>query len=126
MRLWHVDLLGKLPKQWLMGQHRECCALRGKGWGKPHSTVNYVFQYPYYKLFTYHNKVIGVLKDKYNVKIDPTWETYSYRGRSIGFQVQPFTQPYPHPIIFENYPEHDDKYYQECVYNLKKKGIAIC
>ena len=50
MRLWHEDLIEKLPRQQLLGQHRECCALRGNGWGKPHSTVNYVFNYSPYKL----------------------------------------------------------------------------
>lgn len=34
MRLWHEDLLEKLPRQQLLGQHRECCALRGNDWGK--------------------------------------------------------------------------------------------
>ena len=32
MRLWHQALISKLPRQQLLGQHRECCALRGKGW----------------------------------------------------------------------------------------------
>ena len=45
MRLWHQDLITKLSREHLLSQHRECCALRGGGWGRPHSTVNYVFQY---------------------------------------------------------------------------------
>ena len=28
MRLWHQDLIPKLPRPQLLGQHRECCALR--------------------------------------------------------------------------------------------------
>lgn len=43
MRLWHQDLIKHLPRQQLLGQHRECAALRGKGWGKKHDTVDYVF-----------------------------------------------------------------------------------
>ena len=39
MRLWHQDLIPKLPRPQLLGQHRECCALRGNGWGKKHATV---------------------------------------------------------------------------------------
>ena len=38
MRLWHKDMISKLPRMQLLGQHRECTALRGKGWGKKHST----------------------------------------------------------------------------------------
>ena len=32
MRLWHQSLIPHLPRQQLLGQHRECCALRGAGW----------------------------------------------------------------------------------------------
>lgn len=34
MRLWHEDLIGKLPRPQLLGQHRECCALREKWMGQ--------------------------------------------------------------------------------------------
>ncbi|HEL0091716.1 TPA: hypothetical protein TT920_002046, partial [Streptococcus equi subsp. zooepidemicus] len=54
MRLWHQDLISKLPRPQLLGQHRECCALRGNGWGKKHATVNYVFDYSPYRLYAYH------------------------------------------------------------------------
>ncbi|MBP2068973.1 uncharacterized protein (TIGR02328 family) [Anaerococcus nagyae] len=30
MRLWHEDLIKDLSRQQLLGQHRECAALRGK------------------------------------------------------------------------------------------------
>ena len=30
MRLWHQDLLPLLPRAQLLGQHRECAALRGR------------------------------------------------------------------------------------------------
>ena len=39
MRLWHEELISKLPRQQLLGQHRECCVLRGNGWGKKHARV---------------------------------------------------------------------------------------
>lgn len=34
MRLWHEELISKLPRAQLLGQHREVAALRGKGWAK--------------------------------------------------------------------------------------------
>ena len=34
MRLWHEALISKLPRPQLLGQHRECCALRGNGWAE--------------------------------------------------------------------------------------------
>ena len=45
MRLWHETLISQLPRPQLLGQHRECCALRGNGWGRKHATVDYVFTY---------------------------------------------------------------------------------
>ena len=63
MRLWHERLLPVLPRQQLLGQHRECCALRGLGWGKPHSVVNYVFDHPREWLCAYHMEVIRVMRE---------------------------------------------------------------
>ena len=54
MRLWHQTLIPLLPRAQLLGQHRECAALRGAGWGRPHATVNYVFTHSPYKLYLYH------------------------------------------------------------------------
>ena len=58
MRLWHQDLITQLPRPQLLGQHRECCALRGNGWGKKHATVNYVFDYSPYRLYAYHRLIM--------------------------------------------------------------------
>ena len=69
MRLWHEALLPLLPRQQLLGQHRECCALRGRGWGKPHSTVNYVFKHTRLDLVLYHVKV---LREMEKGAINPT------------------------------------------------------
>jgi len=43
MRLWHEALISQLPRPQLLGQHRECCALRGNGWGGKQARVGYVF-----------------------------------------------------------------------------------
>lgn len=124
MRLWHEKLLISLPKQWLMGQHRECCALRGKGWGKPHSTVNYVFSHNYLSLVRYHRKVMRILKHHYKVKINMIWFNSNYRGVNLGL-VDFFELPNIRLQRQKEYPEHDDKYLVECVENLKNKGIEI-
>lgn len=58
MCLWHEALIPYLPNQQLLDQHRECCALRGKGWGRKHSTVDYVFTHPIEWLFIYRLKVM--------------------------------------------------------------------
>lgn len=123
MRLWHVDLLPKLPKQWLMGQHRECCALRGKGWGRKHSTVNYVFKYSYISLYLYHRKVMEQL-EKLNVKIDRKWFYSQYRGKNLGY-AKSEDLPGNNILYTQPYPEHNDEYLEECIENLKRKGVII-
>lgn len=58
MRLWHEELIPLLPRQQLLGQHRECCAMRGNGWGKKHRVVDYVFKHSLHDLELYHAKVM--------------------------------------------------------------------
>ena len=118
MRLWHKDLISKLPRQQLLGQHRECCALRGKGWGKAHSTVNYVFKYSYSKLYHYHMLVIREMKTRgYNV--DRQWLNLYYRGKVLDVDYTVDIND------LTDYPEHNQDYLQECLDNLKAKGITI-
>lgn len=73
MRLWHQDLIEMLPRQQLLGQHRECGALRGNGGPKKHSTVQYIFLYSPYRLFEYHKLVMKEMISRgYNVDKDNT------------------------------------------------------
>lgn len=46
------------PRAQLLGQHRECCALRGGSWGRKHAVVDYVFVHPREYLAAYHYRVI--------------------------------------------------------------------
>ena len=59
MRLWHQSIIDKGPRQQLLGAHRECCALRGKGWGKKHATVDYVFTHSPTRLVAYHYLIMN-------------------------------------------------------------------
>lgn len=122
MRLWHKDLIIKLPRQQLLGQHRECCALRGKGWGKAHSTVNYVFQYRYNRLFLYHQKVMFEMCQR-GYTVDSVWFNPQYRGKLIGIDQTSFT--YTSGVANSDYPEHNQAYYDECVLNLAQKGVIL-
>lgn|SRR5690625_2986244 len=121
MRLWHEDLLEKLPRQQLLGQHRECCALRGNGWGKKHATVNYVFDYSPYKLYLYHMKVINEMKRR-GYRNDPLWEDPYYRGKVCLVHSDESLNPTHEDT---GYPEHNEDYLQECMENLRQKGIKL-
>lgn len=85
MRLWHEDLITKLPRQQLLGQHRECCALRGKGWGRNHSVVNYVFDHEPEKLVAYHYLVMDeMIRRGYHP--DTIWYEPNYRGKELDME----------------------------------------
>ena len=93
MRLWHQDLITKLPRQQLLGQNRECASLRGLGWGRKHATVNYVFKHDYQKLVDYHYLIMQeMLRRGYEVR-DLNWLNPWYRGKRVGFD---------HNVKYEN------------------------
>lgn len=120
MRLWHQSLIPYLPRQQLLGQHRECCALRGGGWGKKHATVQYVFMYSPYKLFQYHCLVMDEMARR-GYQVTPAWRVATYRGKTL-----PAYDNLP-PIASTDplYPEHDTDYLQACLINLRHKGIDL-
>ena len=132
MRLWHESLILYLPRQQLLGQHRECCTLRGKGWGKKHATVDYVFKYDPSFLVAYHNLVMDEMR-KRGHRVNCVWYDDNYRGKILGGVNENWvnsglvTKLYNDSCVdgLHIYPEHDDKYLEECLENLKNKGIEI-
>ncbi len=117
MRLWHIDMISVLPRQQLLGQHRECCALRGLCWGRKHSIIDYVFLYDWEFLYNYHMKVIAEMK-KRGYKPNPIWLDYTYRGKrckkmNSGWIIRTRED--------NQYPEHNRRYLIRCVELLIKK-----
>ena len=131
MRLWHQTLISKLPRQQLLGQHRECCALRGKGWGRKHATVDYVFTHSPEMLVAYHWLVMDEMKRR-GYHPDEAWYNCDYRGGTLGTEkgrcdfhkVAGFASA-TNRLGMMIYPEHNDEYLHECLKNLKAKGIDI-
>lgn len=132
MRLWHQYLIPYLPRQQLLGQHRECCALRGNGWGKPHSTVDYVFKHPYMHLAAYHMLILQeYVEREYNP--DPKWFDPFYRGKShapepyleIDLNLFKGTLHKTKYMRQNIYREHNGQYLAECINNLAGKGIQL-
>ena len=120
MRLWHETLIPHLPRAQLLGQHRECAALRGAGWGRPHATVNYVFSRPPYLLYLYHMLVMAEMEQR-GYKPDAAWKNPCYRGKNLPPHETMPSEKQTAPV----YPEHNAAYLQECLDNLKSKGIDI-
>ena len=120
MRLWHDQMIPKLPKNQLLGQHRECCALRGNGWNKKHKTVDYVFLYSPYHLFCYHTLIMDEMSNR-GYKVATEWRDKNYRGKIAEIYVNLEETEINTPI----YKEHNEAYLQECIENLRLKGIEI-
>lgn len=123
MRLWPLAIIDQLPRQQLLGQHRECCALRGKGWGRKHAIVDYVFREPYYFLWRYHKEIMKEMTRR-QYRVSSEWWNPHYRGKTIGydFTVDVIARPV---CAFCIYPEHNKKYIKECIENLARKGVVI-
>ena len=120
MRLWHEQIIHLLPKNQLLGQHRECCALRGNGWNKRHKTVDYAFLYSPYHLFTYHSLVMDEM-EKRGYKVSIEWRDKNYRGKTAEKYYDLEEKVIESPI----YKEHNAEYLIECIENLRKKGIKL-
>ena len=125
MRLWHQRLIPYLDDKRILGQHRECCALRGGGWGRKHSTVDYVFRHEPARLYAYHLLVMDeMIKRDFNP--GGPWYNRLYRGQKLKMftlvEAGGFVQDEPDGIV---YPEHDDAYLVECLDNLAAKGAEL-
>lgn len=126
MRLWHEELIPLLPRQQLLGQHREASALRGLGWNKPHATVNYVFNYSYKRLYYYHSLVMQEMTRR-GYKVSEEWLNPNYRGKrcnSIKKDLK-VNLKWLDNKKDNIYPEHDESYLHECIENLSGKGILV-
>lgn len=128
MRLWHYKLIPYpyLSRQRLLGQNRECAALRGKGWGRKHSTVDYVFEHNFLQL-TYYHKLVMLEMTNRGYKINnPLWYYDTYRGKQIGFVEFMDLPNIDYAICGDyNYFEHNDNYLKECLHLLKQRGETI-
>ena len=128
MRLWHQQLIPYLDRQRLLGQHRELAALRGKGWGRKHSVVNYVFSHYHFQLVAYHYLIMDEMK-KRGYHPDEIWRNPNWRGNVLG-EEKDWTNQESVDIVYREalngkiiYPEHNKEYLVECIENLKEKEI---
>lgn len=134
----------------LLGQWRELCALRGKGWGRKHLVVDYVFRNSYMKLFKFQGKVFAEMK-KRGFRPDQKWieihaqDASVFRGRSMGFvpmkdlpntsgdevSLRFVEKPRARNETAEKtknppiYSEHDGRYLLECLNLLERKGADL-
>lgn len=112
MRLWDYRLVPYLPKQMLVSQWRECIAIK-RQWEKgtlKHRLVSYVMNYSKDNFAWYSHQVYLEMK-KRKIKCN---EKYIY-------EIIVFCQY----RLWQNnliYPEHNDRYLKQCLYNLQEKA----
>ena len=114
MRLWHKDLIPVLPRQQLLGQWRECCAIAKNihDNGTPnHILVNPIMNYPESMFNSYTNEVYHELQRR---GYSPDWHCFQKnRDRD------PLDCSSEHQYLFGGW--HNDRYLTQCLANLEEK-----
>ena len=113
MRLWHKDLIPVLPRQQLLGQWREVCAIARNIAvnGTPnHVLVNKVLDYGAGHLNQYAYEICAeALQRGYKVDFD----------RFLQHRPQPI-KGCRHEEMFKDW--HNARYLRQCLYNLQEKA----
>lgn len=117
MRLWHKDLIPYLPRQQLIAQWRECCAIASNlaNKGTPnHLLVNKILDYPICQFWIYSKLIIDEME---------------FRGYKVsGISKNNFQKHYDllknnnfdsTCFIFKDW--HNEGYLKQCLYNLQEK-----
>ena len=111
MRLWHYKLIPLLPNKMLVSQWRECIAIK-RQWEKgtlKHRLVSYVMDYDKSYFSNYIVKVANEM-DKRNIKFKE-----NLLDELLEFSSNIYS-------IFDlDYPEHNDRYLNQCIFNLQEK-----
>lgn len=116
MRLWHKDLIDVLPRQQLLGQWCELCAIMRNidAKGAPgHILVNRVMDYPPEHLYSYFALVVDEMTRRgYRCNTSkfttPHHRVYGLNRKNI-----------PKREIFQGW--HNGRYLLQCYYNLQEK-----
>ena len=114
MRLWHKDLIPYLPRQQLLGQWRECCAIAGRigEKGSPgHVLVNKIVEYALTHFIWYARLVY---KEMLRRGYTPDWTKFEDRLGSMFV-----CYPIKNSMLFAEW--HTKRYLRQCLMNLEEK-----
>lgn len=125
MRLWHKDLIPVLPRQQLLSQWRECCAIASSiaTKGTPnHILVNEILNYPMIHFVAY---VDLVLKEMHKRGYKVSEKSYTNLCSNLEQGIDHFKVSFELSLIrdsgdvFMNW--HNNRYLKQCFYNLQEK-----
>ena len=112
MRLWHYALLPYLPNKLIVAEWRECIAIK-RQWEKgtlKHRLVSYVMNYQKSAFYYYTQSVAAEMTKRgiiyQRIFLDELYDFCFDKGNAKF-----------------NYPEHNDIYLRECLYNLEEKAM---
>ena len=114
MRLWHYELIPYLPQEMLVSQWRELVAIK-RQWEKgtlKHRLVSYVKDYDKAYFCSY---IVLVVTEMINRNINFNEKLY---GELVNFCEKDSKIDFKE-ILY--YPEHDNRYLRQCLYNLEEK-----
>ena len=103
-----------MPNQQLVSQWRECIAIK-RQWEKgtlKHRLINYVMDYDKKYFLSY---IITVICEMINRNIKYQEKYYAEMIKFCGNEAR-------HSTDLFYYPEHNDRYLRECIYNLEEKA----
>lgn len=126
MRLWHKDLIPVLPRQQLIAQWRELCAIAGSidKKGTPnHLLVNQVLDYPPMHFTMYANLVLAEMhKREYKVSEVAYTRFVEHVNNCIDLFNKHWWNTYVPTEVKDIYREwHNNRYLRQCYYNLQEK-----
>ena len=113
MRLWHKNLVAVLPRQQLLGQWRECCAIAKNisEKGTPnHILVNKIMDYPIDHFF------------RYGIHVAEQMTRRGYNCDKEKFKQYLKRRQYPFIRMENVFPDwHNLRYLVQCYHNLEEK-----
>ena len=123
MRLWHKDLIPYLPRQQLIAQWRECCAIASylANKGTPnHLLVNKILDYPKNHFWNYHSLIIKEMTKRGYKTTSNSMDKFTINYRNwiednepLVFSMVCFND------LFADW--HNERYLKQCLYNLQEK-----
>lgn len=124
MRLWHYSLIPILPRQQLVAQWRECCAI-ARNWAKNgtpnHILVNKVMNY-HSDHFRQYVEILLQEFDNRGYRTTSTARDNFYSNLKIIEANQAKQDLKEYDRLFDDW--HNDIYLRECLYNLEEKAMC--
>lgn len=123
MRLWHKDLISYLPRQQLIAQWRECCAIASNlaDKGTPnHILVNKILNYTKNHFWNYHCLII---KEMHNRGIKTTSRSMNMFTINYRYWIEDNEPLVFSMVCFDDLfaDWHNERYLKQCLYNLQEK-----